>query len=401
MKKYKYRGIDQGRQIRGQLSAINEVDLYQQLKTIGVELLDAKEQKQSKFNVPGFGGVKAREMIQAFVHLEQLQRSGVPLLDSLSDIRDSTESPVLRDVMNEIHRDVSEGSSLSQAMLRHPKYFDNVVISMTASAEETGNLANAFEQLIIFMKWADNMRRRTIKALTYPIFTLIVFMVVLGLLMMYTVPQIIVFLRNVGQDLPFMTVSLIKTSDFLQSYGYVVILTPIAIIILIKTLNKVSPSFRYNWDLMVTRIPVIGEVSRKINLARFSRTFGALFRSGLEILKCIDTSTETVGNVYMKSALVRARRQVSDGASISAAMNNTGEFPSLVIRMIKIGEESGNLTHVLEQVAEFYDADVDEAVGRMIGMITPALTMVLGAVILWIAAGIFGPIYGILGKLGA
>jgi type IV pilus assembly protein PilC len=401
MKKYKYRGIDQGRQIRGKLSAVNEVDLYQQLKAIGVELLDASEQRQSKFAIPGFGGVKAREMIQAFVHLEQLQRSGVPLLDSLADIRDSTESAILRDVMNEIHRDVSEGASLSSAMMRHPKYFDNVVVSMTASAEETGNLANAFAQLIMFMKWADNMRRRTIKALTYPIFTLIVFMVVLGLLMMFTVPQIISFLRNVGQDLPFMTVSLIKTSDFLQSYGYVVVIVPIGLIVLIKTLNKVSPGFRYNWDLMITRLPVIGEVSRKMNLARFSRTFGALFRSGLEILKCLDTATETVGNVYMKSALMRAKRQVSDGASISTAMNNTGEFPSLVVRMIRIGEESGNLTHVLDQVAEFYDTDVDEAVGRMIGMITPTLTIILGAVILWIAAGIFGPIYGILGKLGA
>lgn len=401
MKKYKYRGLDQGRQIRGKLSAVNEVDLYQQLKTIGVELLDAKEERTSKVALPFFNRVKARELIQAFVHLEQLQRSGVPLLDSLADIRDSTDSPVLRDVMNEIHRDVSEGSSLSQAMLRHPKYFDNVVVSMTASAEETGNLANAFAQLIVFMKWSDNMRRRTVKALTYPIFTLIVFTVVLGLLMMYTVPQIISFLRNIGQDLPFMTVTLIKTSDFLQAYGYLVFLIPTGIIILIKTLNKVSPSFRYNWDLMVTRLPVIGDVARKLNLARFSRTFGALFRSGLEILKCLDTATETVGNTYMKSALTRARRQVSDGASISAAMNNTGEFPSLVVRMVRIGEESGNLTHVLDQVAEFYDTDVDEAVGRMIGMITPTLTIILGAVILWIAAGVFGPIYGILGKLGA
>ena len=402
MKKFKYRALDeQGRQVRGKLSGMNETDLYQQLKTVGLELVDCREERQTRIHIPFFNRIKAREMIQAFVHLEQLQRSGVPLLDSLADIRDSTDSPVLRDVMTEIHRDVSEGASLSAAMLKHPRYFNNVVTAMTASAEETGQLADAFAQLIIFMKWSDVMRRRTIKALSYPIFTLLVFLLVLSLLMLYTVPQIIEFLRNVGQELPFMTVALIKTSDFLQENYMWFAIVPISFIVFVKTMNRVSPGFRYRWDLMVTRIPVIGEVARKLNLSRFSRTFGALFKSGLEILKCMDTAIETVGNTYMKAAMVRARRQISEGASISAAMNNTGEFPSLVIRMVKIGEESGNLTHVLDQVAEFYDADVDEAVQRMIGMITPTLTMILGVIILWIAAGVFGPIYGILGELGA
>jgi type IV pilus assembly protein PilC len=402
MKKYKYRALDDtGRQVKGKLSAVNEVDLYQQLKSFGIELLDAKEQRQTKIVIPVLTRVKAREMIQAFVHLEQLQRSGVPLLDSLADIRDSTDSPILRDVMAEIHRDVSEGASLSASMQKHPRYFDNVAVSMTAAAEETGNISDAFAQLIVFMKWSDMMRKRTIKALTYPLFTLFIFIVVLGILMMYTVPQIIGFLKNMGEELPFMTVSLIKTSDFLQSQGYWVVIVPVSIIVFIKTMNKISRGFKYNWDMMIFRLPVIGEVARKINLSRFSRTFGSLFKSGLEILKCIDTATETVTNTYMKSALLRARRQISEGASISAAMNNTGEFPSLVIRMVKIGEESGNLTHVLDQVAEFYDTDVDEAIQRMIGMITPTLTIILGAVIMWIAAGVFGPIYGILGKLGA
>jgi type IV pilus assembly protein PilC len=218
---------------------------------------------------------------------------------------------------------------------------------------------------------------------------------------MYTVPQIIGFLRNIGQELPFMTVSLIATSDFLQAHWPWFLIVPISTVVFINTMNRTSKKFKYNWDLFILRLPVIGNVARKLNLSRFSRTFGALFKSGLEILKCIDTATETVGNTYMKEALGRARRQISEGASISAALNNTGEFPSLVVRMVKIGEESGNLTHVLDQVAEFYDADVDEAVQRMIGMITPTLTMVLGVIIMWIAAGVFGPIYGILGKLGA
>jgi type IV pilus assembly protein PilC len=406
MKKFKYRAIDdQGKQVKGKLSAINEVDLYQQLKTINLELVDCRPERQTKFSLPFFKRVKAREMIQAFVHLEQLQRSGVPLLDSLADIRDSTESALLRDVMAEIHRDVSEGASLSQAMAKHPKHFDEIVISMTASAEETGNLADAFEQLIRFMKWADMMRRRTIKALSYPLFTLFVFIVMLFFLMYFTVPQIVEFLKNIEEELPFVTISLIWTSDFLQKRslivpnGFWILLFPVVLVATIKFLNTTFPRFKYNWDSLVLRVPVVGTVAQKLNLSRFSRTFGALFKSGLEILKCIDTATKTVKNTYIKEALFRSRRQISEGASISAALNNTGEFPSLVVRMIKIGEESGNLTHVLDQIAEFYDTDVDEAVQRMIGMITPTMTILLGLIIVWIAVGVFGPIYNILGKL--
>lgn len=402
MKKYAYRALnDKGRQVRGVLSAVNETDLYQQLKIIGLELLDCRAQKTGGKGLPFMRSVKARDMIQVFVHLEQLQKAGVPLLDSLGDIRDSVESPVLRDVMTEIHRDVSEGMALSQAMAKHPKYFNYVTVSITASGEETGNLAGSFAQLIIFMKWADMMRRRVVKALTYPLFTLVIFLIVLTVLMMFTVPQIVGFLKYMDQELPWVTLSLIATSDFLQEHGIWVFIVPAVFIGSIVAANKMSPAFRYRFHNFCLRVPVIGNVIKKIDLARFSRTFAALFKSGLEILKCMDTSTDVVKNLVINDALRRARQQISEGLSISGALSNTGEFPSLVVRMVKIGEDSGNLTRVFDQVAEFYDDDVDEAVQKMIGMISPTLTIVLGAVILWIAAGVFGPIYGVLGNLGS
>ena len=404
MRKYTYRALNEnGRQVRGALSAANEVDLYQQLKAIGLEMLDCRLQKTANkgAGLPFMRSVKTREMIQTFVHLEQLQRAGVPLMDSLADIRDSVDSPVLRDVMTEIYREVSEGQSLSQAMAKQPKYFNHIAVSITASGEETGNLAGSFAQLIVFMKWADMMRRRVVKALSYPLFTLFVFLVVLAVLMMFTVPQIVGFLRYMEQELPFVTVSLIATSDFLQAHWPWVIFTPIVAFVGLRVAMKLSPNFRRQMHGLFLRVPVIGNVIRKINLARFSRTFAALFRSGLDILKCMDTSTDVVKNMVMNDALRTARRQVAEGLSVSGALSNTGEFPSLVVRMVKIGEDSGNLTQVFDQVAEFYDVDVDEAVQRMIGMISPTLTILLGVVILWIAAGVFGPIYGILGKIGS
>ncbi len=401
MKKYNYRALNaEGRPVRGTLSAANETDLYQQLKVTGLELLDCKAARSSSYSLPFMSGIKARDMIQLFVHLEQLQRSGVPLLDALSDLRDSVESNKLRDIMSEIYREVSEGKAFSEAMQSHPRLFDEVTVSITASGEETGNLADSFAQLIVFMKWSDQMKRRVRKALAYPIFTLIIFIIVLAVLMLFTVPQIVGFLKYVDQELPLATRALIATSDFSQENWPWFFIIPIGLFTVIKTLNRVSYGFAYQFDYLCLKLPVIGSVIRKINLSRFCRTFGALYKSGLEILKAMDAAKKTASNKCINEALQRARRQVSDGMSIAAAMSNSGEFPSLVIRMVKIGEESGNLTHVLDQVGEFYDQDVDESVQRMIGMITPTLTIILGFIILWIAAGVFGPIYGILGEVG-
>jgi type IV pilus assembly protein PilC len=402
MKRYNYRALNEvGKQARGTLSAANEVDLYQQLKAVGLELLDCREQKTGSKGLPFMRSVKVRDMIQVYVHLEQLQKAGVPLMDSLADIRDSVDSAVLRDVMTEIYREVSEGQSLSEAMAKQPKYFNHIAVSIVASGEETGNLGDSFAQLIVFLKWSDMMRRRVVKALTYPLFTLFVFLIVLAVLMGFTVPQIVGFLRFMDQELPWVTTSLIATSDFLQVNWLWVIVTPVVIVSSIIMGNRVSPSFRYRFSAICLKVPVVGNVIRKINLARFSRTFAALFKSGLDILKCMDTSTDVVRNPVINTALVTARRQIAEGLSISAALSNTNEFPSLVIRMVKIGEDSGNLTNIFDQVAEFYDNDVDEAVQKMIGLISPTLTILLGVVIMWIAAGVFGPIYGVLGQIGA
>ncbi len=402
MHKYSYRAMNErGRPVRGGLSAVNESDLYQQLQGMGLELIDCRIQKQSKFSIPFIGGrIKARDLIQMFVHMEQLQLAGVPLLESLSDIRDSVDNPALRDMVSEVYRDVSEGKALSEAMANHPKVFSNIFISLIASGEETGNLASSFAQLIVFLKWSDMMRRRVIKAMSYPIFVTLLFIGVLSLLMLFTVPQITEFLKELDQELPYATVALINTSDFFMANYPYVFATPVIFIIVHKMLRNAFYGYRYHTDAIYLRIPVIGDVIRKIALSRFSRTFGALYKSGLEILKSFEASTNTVTNKVIIEALVRAKGQISDGSSISAALANTGEFPALVTRMVRIGEDSGNLTKVLDQVGEFYDQDVDESVSRMIGMVTPTLTIFLGFMILWIAIGVFGPIYGIMGQVG-
>ncbi len=402
MPKYSYKALNnKGRPVRGNLNAANEKDLFQQLQDNGFELIDCKAQSDKKSKLAVFGGkIELRDMVQMFVHLEQLQKAGVPLLDGLSDIRDSTESSRLRDVMTEVYKDVSEGSSLSQAVSKHPRVFEEIFVSLIGAGEETGNLTKSFEQLIHHLKWTDAMNTKVKKATRYPKILCGVILVVMYVMLGLVVPDVIGFLENIGQELPGVTLALIATSEFFQDY-FLYIAAALGVFIMILKMGRASSeNFRYKTDYIALRMPVMGPLIRKISLSRFCQTFGVLFSSGLEILRCLDSAADTAGNLVIKDALFFVKEQVQEGAPLSEAISNTGEFPSLVVRMVKIGEESGNLTGVLEQVSEFYDKDVNEAVDAMVTMIEPALTAILGGIMLWIAAAVFGPVYDSFSNMG-
>lgn len=402
MPKYSYKALNnKGRPVRGNLNAANEKDLFQQLQDNGFELIDCKAQSDKKSKLAVFGGkIELRDMVQMFVHLEQLQKAGVPLLDGLSDIRDSTESSRLRDVMTEVYKDVSEGSSLSQAVSKHPRVFEEIFVSLIGAGEETGNLTKSFEQLIHHLKWTDAMNTKVKKATRYPKILCGVILVVMYVMLGLVVPDVIGFLENIGQELPGVTLALIATSEFFQDYFLYIAAALGAFIMILKMGRASSENFRYKTDYIALRMPVMGPLIRKISLSRFCQTFGVLFSSGLEILRCLDSAADTAGNLVIKDALFFVKEQVQEGAPLSEAISNTGEFPSLVVRMVKIGEESGNLTGVLEQVSEFYDKDVNEAVDAMVTMIEPALTAILGGIMLWIAAAVFGPVYDSFSNMG-
>jgi type IV pilus assembly protein PilC len=379
------------------MTAANEVDLHNQLFASGIELIQCAPLNKKKGALAGVsigkGGVKIRDLIHLFLHLEQMQSAGVPLLDALADIRDTTEHTRLRDVMAEIHRNVSEGSSLSEAMGQHPKIFNNLYISLVGSGEETGDLTAAYKQLIKYLKWVDDMQAKVRKATRYPMILVVVVIATIIVMMGYVVPQIVGFIENMDQELPVYTRALMTTSDFFQSYWYLVLATPVILFVLVKVLRALSEDVSYRLDLLAINLPIAGPLIRKISIARFAQTFGALFASGVDILQALESSRRTVSNLAIIEALESAQELVQNGSPLSEAFNASGEFPSMVVRMLKVGEESGNLTRVLDQVSEFYTQDVDEAVQGLIAMIEPFLTVFLGGMILWIAVAVFGPIY--------
>jgi type IV pilus assembly protein PilC len=403
MPKFSYKAINaKGRPVRGVVNAANEGELFSRLQESGMNLLDCKEmnEKASKLAALTAARVKTRDLIQMFVHLEQLQKAGVPLLDALSDVRDTAESTRLRDIMGDVFGEVSSGSSLSNALSKHPAVFEPIFISLLNAGEETGNLTQAFAQVIKHLKWTDAMAAKVKKATRYPKILIVVVVGVVGLMMGYVVPEVVGFLKNIDQALPGITLALIATSEFVTTYALHMLGGFAIFYLIIKVGRTMSEGFRYRTDYVFLHMPVLGPITRKISLSMFCQTFAVLFTSGLEILKCLDAAKKTSTNMVITEALDNVRTQVQEGSPISMALNNSGEFPSLVVRMMKIGEESGNLTGVLEQVAEFYDKDVNEAVDAMIAMIEPALTVILGGIMLWIAAAVFGPVYDSFSKMG-
>ena len=395
MEKFKYRAINSsGRPVRGIIAASNEVDLSNQLETAGLVLVECK-----RANAKGGGfslvrrKIKVRELIQLFMHFEQMQGAGISLLDALADIRDTTDNDYLRDIMSDVYRDVSEGNALSEAMEKHPKVFTSLYISLVGAGEETGDMPGAYRNLIKYLKWLDDMQTKVRKATRYPMVLLVAVIAVLVVMMAVVVPQIVDFIDDLDQELPFATKSLMATSNFFVNYWWLVLSAPVIIFVTFFTLKRMSSTMAYHIDMLMLNMPIAGSLIRKINVARFSQTFASLFSSGMDVLSSLKASQKTVQNRALNASLEGVLQNVQSGRALSESLNLTGEFPSMVVRMVKVGEESGNLTVVLEQVSEFYTRDVDEAVQGLITMIEPMLTALLGLVITWIAVGVFGPIY--------
>ena len=398
---YKYKALNQtGRRVTGQLSANNEADLYQRLKQINLELLSAAEEKGKRGSGLFAPKVGNRELVQMCLHLQQLSAAGVSLMEGLADVRDSTDHRRLRDLMAEVFEDVSAGQSLSEAYGRHPRVFGNVFQSLIGAGEASGNLTESFTQLIKHLNWIDKVNAKIKKATRYPMFMLLVMAALFMFMMTIVVPQVVKFLTSLGQKLPIVTTALIATSNFVMGYWWAIVGVPVALYIFFKIMIRTSEAFAYAVDLYSLRMPVIGELIRKLSLSRFAHFFATMFQSGVPILTCLDTAGRVVGNRCLEKSLKTVRTGVEDGNALSMGLRNTGEFPNLVVRLVKIGEDSGNLGETLNNVTDFYDRDVDESVESLVGMIEPTLTAFSGIMIAWIVVAVVGPIYDAISKMG-
>jgi type IV pilus assembly protein PilC len=398
MSLYSYRAIDDlGKTHRGLQDAANQVDLELRLKRSGLDLIDAK--LDSGRTGSGRGKIKRPELITFFFNLEQLTRAGVPLLESLADLRDSMNEPRFREIIANLVESIEGGKKLSEAMSQHPDAFDKIFISLTFAGEASGRLPEVFEHITESLKWQDEMASSTKTILMYPAFVGTAVVAITFFLMIYLVPQLVSFIKGMGQEVPIQTRVLIATSNFFVHYWYVLIILPIVLLIAGKLSISNSTAMRFKFDKFKLDMWVIGPILRKIILARFANTFAMMYGSGISILDCIANSRDVVNNQAVAKSLDDVIHEIESGKNLTQSFQNTGMFPPLVVRMLKVGEATGSLDKALLNVSYFYDRDVKSSIKKVQVMVEPTMTIVLGTLLGWVMLSVLSPIYDLIGKV--
>ncbi|MEX2365475.1 MAG: type II secretion system F family protein, partial [Pseudohongiellaceae bacterium] len=334
---YKYKSMGRDGKIRtGNLEAANEADLEKRLSSLKLDLIkaDASTDKRSGF---GQQKIEKSDLIVFCMHMGQLSRAGVPIIAGLTDLRDSMDHPRFREVVANLIELIEGGKHLSEAMREYPAVFDTLFVNLVGAGEASGQMAEVFQSLSDMLKWQDELNKTTKKLLMSP---LIVGAVVIGVtifLMVYLVPQLVDFIVNMGEELPAHTRALIATSNFMTDYWYICFGLPVAAFIFLKLLLLSSEQARFRADGLKLRIWQVGPVLNKIILSRFANFFAMMYSAGIPILNSLAIAEGIIENRVIKAALEQAREDIEQGAPISQSFENTGMFPPLVVRMLKIG----------------------------------------------------------------
>jgi len=395
---YSYKSINStGKSARGLQDAANLIDLELHLKRSGLDLISARlVESSSSF---GMKKIKRPDLITFFFNLEQLTRAGVPLLECLGDLRDSMEEPVFREIIANLVKSIEGGKTLSQAMALHPNAFDKIFISLTHAGEESGRLVQVFKHLTESIKWQDEMATQTKNMMIYPLFVGSVVLGITFFLMIYLVPQLVGFIKGMGMEIPLQTRLLLATSGIFVNYWYILLSLPALLFGAYKAALLLRPGLQYHVDKLKLHVWPTGPILRKIILARFANTFAMMYASGITILDCLANSRELVNNQVIARSMEQVIREIEAGKNLTQSFQHTGIFPALVIRMLKVGEATGQLDLALLNVSYFYDRDVKDSIKKVQVMIEPTMTIILGVLLGWVMLSVLGPIYDIIGRV--
>jgi len=396
---FTYKAIDaRGKSVVGRVEAVNLFDLEQRLVRMELDLVHGAP-ASTRSRLIGGGKVTRQDLINFCFHLEQLATAGVPIMEGLADLRESVENPRFREVVSGLIESIEGGRNLSQALAEYPEVYGRVFVSLVRSGEQTGKLPEVLRSLSESLKWEDELASQTKKLLMYPAFVGSVVLLVTFFLMVYLVPQMTGFIRNMGQDIPLQTRILMAVSNFFVNYWWAVLAAPFAAWFGLKLAMRTNPAFEYAVDHYKITMPLIGAILRKIVLSRFASSFAMMYAAGITVLDAIRSCEEIVGNLPLEAALHRAGQQIAEGKNLTAAFQDLGVFPPLVIRMLRIGENTGALDTALLNVSYFYNRDVKESINKVQAMIEPALTLVLGAILGWVMLSVLGPVYDTISKM--
>jgi type IV pilus assembly protein PilC len=284
-------------------------------------------------------------------------------------------------------------------MAQHPDAFDKIFVSLTHAGEESGRLPEVMRHITESLKWQDEMASHTKTIMIYPAFVGTIVVAITFFLMIYLVPQLVGFIKGMGQDIPIQTRILLATSAFFVDYWYALIALPIVLPIATKLVINFSPEMQFRFDKLKLDLWVTGPILRKIILARFANTFAIMYGSGITILECIAIARDVVNNRAVAKTLTDVTLEIESGKNLTQSFQNTGMFPPLVIRMLKVGEATGSLDKALLNVSYFYDRDVKDSIKKVQVMIEPSMTLILGALLGWVMLSVLSPIYDLIGKV--
>ncbi len=387
-----------GEVVEGVINARNPEELDQEMANLDLVLVKAtpikEEKKTTKKNI------KRRDLILFSVHIATSLEAGVPMVSSLTDFAESTDNTIFKNIIAGVVKQIEAGKSFSDALETYPKAFPEIYVSIIRAGEATGNLDKVLRELITFLEWQEELIAQIKQASIYPTFVFLMIGVVIFIMMTFTVPKFIPILTDFHVELPTPTKILISVANFFQHSWYILIIIAILSVVLYKALYKTEKG-RFSIDKIKLKLPIFGKLNLKLALSRFSHYTALLYSAGIGIPQTLTIVERVVGNDVISKEIKRCREEILTGSSMYESLKKSPYFPSLVLRMIQVGEETGSLDSTLKKVSDYYDREVPQAIRKMFSVLEPTLIVFMGGIVLFIALSIFLPIYKLTSGIAA
>jgi type IV pilus assembly protein PilC len=395
---YTYRALDkQGEVVQDKLEGSGEMAVAHELRQQGLVVIDVKEQSVTQKDILApFKGIRLADLVVFSRQLATMINAGLPIVRALYILSEQTENPKLNDVVVAVRKDVEAGSSLSEALEKHPEVFSRLYVEMVKAGEIGGILDGVLLRLADQLERDQDLRRKIRSALTYPIVVLILAILAASFMLIFIVPVFAKMFQDLGGTLPLPTRICMLISDILTSIFGVLVYAGMGLAVVMFLRWKKSESGRKVWGRAVLRIPAkIGDVVKKATLARFARTLATLSAAGVPILQSIEITATSSGNWVVEQALLKSRDAIREGIPLYKPLETEPVFPPMVTRMIAVGEETGDIDGMLTKIAEFYESEVDAAVKALTSIIEPLMIVVVGGIVGSIVISMYLPMFKI------
>src|SRR4051794_3092417 len=398
---YAYKVRDKGgKLVEGALDADNEQLLVSKLRSMGYTPIDISAQKSETLNkdiklIPGRTGIKLKDIAVFSRQFATMINSGLALLRALNILAEQTENKALAVVINQVRMDVEKGASLSAALSKHPKSFNQLYVSMVKAGEVGGSLDEVLMRLAYTIEKQVELRRKVRSAMTYPCVVGILVVGIVSAMLLFIIPMFKDLYKQLGGTLPAPTQLLINISTFVRSLWYFVLIAGVAAVVAFRRWIN-STEGRKQWDTLKLKAPIFGGLVRKTALARFTRTLSALVRSGVPILEALDIVADTSGNQVVSVAVLDAQSGVKQGKPLASRLEQHPVSPPMVTQMMAVGEETGAVDEMLDKIADFYDQEIEATVAALTSLIEPLLIVVMGAAVGGMVISLYLPMFNII-----